>query len=83
MREVISRVPPSDSSILMGGFITASLVLMGAAIGFGVGIFLDFSTQVIGSLLAISFASLAVMVLTYHRLFHDHRIVIEYDEDLW
>lgn len=83
MREVISRVPPSDSAMLMGGFITASLVLMTAGIGFGTGVLLGFSTPVIGSLLAISFASLAVMVLTYHRLFHAHRIVIEYDEDLW
>ncbi|MFW5918780.1 MAG: hypothetical protein ACOCSF_01110 [Halanaeroarchaeum sp.] len=69
--------------MLMGGFITASLALMTTGIGFGAGVVLGFSTQVIGSLLAVAFASLAVMALTYHRLFHEHRIVIEYDEDLW
>jgi len=83
MREVLSRAPPSDSSVLMGAFITISLVLMGAGLGFGAGILLGASTAVIGSLLAVSFASLGAMALLYHRLFHDHRIVLEYDEDLW
>lgn len=83
MREVISRVPPSDSSMLVGAFITTSLVLMAAAVGFGAGIFIGVSTPVLGSLLAVSFASLAVMAVLYHRLFHEHRIVLEYDEDLW
>ncbi|MGM0397619.1 MAG: hypothetical protein ACQEQY_01365 [Halobacteriota archaeon] len=83
MREVISRVPSSDSTMLEGAFIAVSLLLTAAAIGFGAGIFLDASTQVLGTLLAVSFASIAVMAVLYHRLFHDHRIVIEYDEDLW
>ncbi|MFB6069974.1 MAG: hypothetical protein ABEJ76_03045 [Halanaeroarchaeum sp.] len=83
MREVISRTPTSDSSLLMGGFITLSLVLLSAAIGFAVGVFVDLSTTVLGVLLAVSFASIAGMTVTYHRMFHDHRIVLEYDEDLW
>ena len=83
MREVISRTPPTDSSTVLGAFITLSLVLIGASAGFATGIFLEVSTPVLGTTLAIAFASLAGMVLLYHRLFHDHRIVIEYDEDLW
>lgn len=83
MREVISRQPPADSSTLMGAFITVSLVLIAASIGFAAGVFLDVSTPVLGTTLAVAFASLAGMVLLYHRLFQDHRIVIEYDEDLW
>lgn len=83
MREVLSRVPPSDSTLLEGAFITVSLVLAGAAIGFGAGIFLEFGTAILGTLLAVSFASIALMALLYHRLFHEHRILIEYDEDLW
>ena len=83
MHEVISRVGPSDSPRLFGGFIVLSLVLAVASIGFAVGIFLEFATTVLGVLLALAFASLGGMVLTYHRLFHPHRIVLEYDDDLW
>ncbi|MFB6081747.1 MAG: hypothetical protein ABEJ67_02890 [Halanaeroarchaeum sp.] len=83
MRDVISRAPATDDSRLMGAFIVLSLVLTSAAIGFGVGVFIDLSTAVLGVLLALSFISIAGMTLTYHRLFHDHRIFIEYDEDLW
>ncbi|MFW6003723.1 MAG: hypothetical protein ACOCPT_04820 [Halanaeroarchaeum sp.] len=83
MREVISRAAASDSTPLEGAFIAVSLLLTGAAIGFGAGIFLEVSTPVLGTLLALSFAAVAVMAVLYHRLFYDHRIVIEYDEDLW
>lgn len=83
MREVISRAAASDSTTLEGAFIAVSLLLTGAAIGFGAGIFLEVSTPVLGTLLALSFAAVAVMAVLYHRLFYDHRIVIEYDEDLW
>ena len=83
MREVISSVPPSDSPALLTGFITLSLVLASASITFGVGVFLDFSTTILGVLLATSFAAISGMTLLYHRMSHEHRIVIEYDEDLW
>lgn len=83
MREIISRVPPSDSSTVTGAFIALSLVLVGASTGFAAGIFLEVSTPVLGTTLAIAFASLAGMTLLYHRLFHEHRIIVEYDEDLW
>ena len=68
---------------MMGLFIVLSLVLMSASIGFGVGVFIDLSTTILGVLLAVSFASIAGMAMLYHRLFHEHRIVLEYDEDLW
>ncbi|MFB6124450.1 MAG: hypothetical protein ABEJ59_00640 [Halanaeroarchaeum sp.] len=83
MREVISRAPPSDSTRLMGAFILLSLTLLSAAVGFGVGVFVDFPTSVLGVLLAAAFAAIAGMAMTYHRMFHEHRIVLEYDEDLW
>lgn len=83
MHEVLSRVEPSDSPRLFGAFIVLSLVLAAASIGFAIGIFLEVTTMVLGVLLALAFASLGGMVLTYHRLFHAHRIVMEYDEDLW
>lgn len=83
MREVISSVPPTDSSYVMGGFISLSLVLAMAGLGFGGGVLLGTSTTILGVLLAIAFASIAGMAVLYHRLFHEHRIVIEYNEDLW
>lgn len=83
MHEVISRVEPSDSQALMAGFILLSLLLMVSAIGFAAGIFLDVTTSVLGVLLALSFGSIGGMILTYHRLFQEHRIVLESDEDLW
>ncbi|MEF8771195.1 hypothetical protein [Halodesulfurarchaeum sp.] len=83
MHEVISRVEPSDSSILLGGFIVLSLLLTVSSIGFAIGIFLEMETMVLGVLLALSFASLGGMVLAVHRLFYPHRIVLEHDEELW
>lgn len=83
MHEVISRVEPSDSPVLLGGFILLSLLLTVSSIGFAVGIFLELSTMVLGVLLALSFASLAGMILSVHRMFQPHRIVLEYDEELW
>ncbi len=83
MHEVISRVEPSDSSALMAGFILLSLLLTVSSIGFAIGIFLELTTTVLGVLLALAFGSLGGMVLAYHRLFQEHRIVLEYDEDLW
>lgn len=83
MHEIISRVEPSDSSLLMAGFILLSLVLFVSAIGFAAGVFLGVSTTVLGVTLALTFASLGGMVLSYHRLFQPHRIVLEYDEELW
>ncbi|MFB6093397.1 MAG: hypothetical protein ABEJ77_00450 [Halanaeroarchaeum sp.] len=83
MREVISRAEPSDSPWTMTAFIAASLVLAGAGVGFATGIFAGFSTPILGLALVLAFASIATMALTYHRLFHEHRIVLEYDEDLW
>ena len=83
MREVISRVPPSDSELVVGAFIALSLTLMIGAITFAAGIFANFSTPALGVALAVMFASIGGMALTYHRMFHDHRIILEYDEDLW
>lgn len=83
MHEVISRVGPSDSPVLLGAFILLSLVLTVSSLGFAIGIFLELTTMVLGVLLALSFASLGGMVLSAHRMFHDHRIVLEYDEELW
>ena len=83
MHEVLSRVEPTDSPLLQGVFILLSLLLTVSAVGFAAGIFLEASTTVLGVALAISFGSLAGMVLTYHRLFHPHRIVLESDEELW
>ena len=83
MHDVISRVEPSDSPLLMAVFISLSLVLAVSAIGFGAGVFLGLSTTLLGVALALAFASLGGMVLCYHRLFHPHRIVVEYDEELW
>lgn len=83
MHEVISRVEPADSPGLLGAFIVFSLLLTVSALGFAAGVFLGASTTVLGVALALSFASLGGMVLTYHRLFQAHRVVLEYDEELW
>jgi hypothetical protein len=83
MHEVISRVEPSDSPLLLGVFILLSLLLTVSSIGFAIGIFLEVATMVLGVLLALSFASLGGMVLAVHRLFQPHRIVLEHDEELW
>lgn len=83
MHEVLSRRAASDSQRLLGGFILLSLLLAGVSIGFAVGIFLELSAAILGVLLATAFASMGGMVLAYHRLFHDHRIVLEHGEDLW
>ncbi|MDZ7850826.1 MAG: hypothetical protein U5K70_08570 [Halodesulfurarchaeum sp.] len=83
MHEIISRVEPADSPRLLAVFILLSIVLSVASIGFAAGIFLEFTTTVLGVLLALAFASMGGMVLSYHRLFQEHRIVLESDEDLW
>lgn len=83
MHEIISRVEPANSPRLLGGFILLSIGLTVASIGFAAGIFLEFTTTALGVLLAIAFASIGGMILTAHRLFQEHRIVLEYDEDLW
>lgn len=83
MHEIISRVGPADSPGLLAGFILLSITLTVGSIGFAAGIFLEFTTTILGILLAVSFASIGGMILTYHRLFQEHRIVLEYDEDLW
>ena len=83
MREVISSVPPTNSPTLQGAFILTSLVLTGAALGFAAGVLLGLSTAVLGTLLATAFLSIALMAILYHRLFHEHRMMLEYDEELW
>lgn len=83
MSEVISRVKHTESPRVFGGFILLSLLLAGSSIGFAVGIFLEVTTTILGVLLAVAFVAMGGMVLAYHRLFHDHRIVIESGEDLW
>ena len=83
MHEVISEVEPSSSSKIYGAFIVLSLILAAASIGFAVGVFLPLATMYLGVLLAVAFASMGGMILAYHRLFHPHRIVLEYDDDLW
>lgn len=83
MHEIISRVEPADSPGLFAGFILLSIGLTAASIGFAAGIFLNFTTTVLGVLLAVAFASIGGMILTAHRLFQEHRIVLETDEDLW
>jgi hypothetical protein len=83
MAEVLSRVAAADSDGLVAGFVLLSLVLAAASIGFAVGVFLEVGAAVLGSLLAAAFASMGGMVLAYHRLTHDHRIVHEHGEELW
>jgi predicted outer membrane lipoprotein len=83
MTEVLSRVPAADSDGLVAGFVLLSLVLAGASIGFAIAIFLELGALILGVLLAAAFAALGGMVLAYHRLSHDHRIVREHGEELW
>lgn len=83
MHEIISEVAPSTSGKHVFAFIALSIGLMGAGLVFAVGVFTGMAQTYLGIVLAAGFLMLAGMLLLYDRMSTPHRIVLEYDEDLW
>lgn len=83
MHEIISEAAPSTSGKHVFAFIALSIGLLLDGVVFAVGVFTGMDQTYLGIILAAGFLMLAGMVLLYDRMTTAHRIVLEYDEDLW
>lgn len=89
MHEIISEAESSTSGRHVFVFIAASLGLVLAAVVFVYGVFAGFvsdpatNQMYLGVVLSGAFALLAVILYLYFRMLAPHRIVLEYDEELW
>ena len=83
MIEVISETKPSTSGLGVAAFVALSLGLTVVGLGFAYGVIAGVSQTLLGVVLSAGFAILAAMLVLYSRLSTPHRIVLEYDEDLW
>ncbi|MFB6268031.1 MAG: hypothetical protein ABEI31_10255 [Halodesulfurarchaeum sp.] len=83
MNEEVSTAAPSTSGRLVAAFITFSVALFVVGVAFAGGVVMGLSQTVLGVVLAIGFALLAGMLLLYYRMTAPHRILVEYDEELW
>lgn len=83
MREIVSEAPPSASRRLFALAVVLSLSLIWVGFAIVLEVFGAANPLVLGLNVGIGFAVMALLALTYYRLFHPHRIVIERGEDLW
>lgn len=89
MHEIVSEAEASTSGKHVFVFIAASLSLFVLALAFAYGVLFGFVSEpatnqtYLGVVLGLGFAMLAVIVYLYFRMTAPHRIVLEYDEDLW
>ena len=89
MHEIVSEAKASTSGKHVFVFIAASLGLFVLALAFAYGVLFGFVSEpatnqtYLGVILGLGFGTLAVIVYLYFRMTVPHRIVLEYDEDLW
>lgn len=83
MHEVLSEAGADDSGATAYGFIAVSVALVVVGIAFAYGVFAGVSQPVLGVILSVGFALLAVGMLLYFRIVSPHRIIMEADEELW
>ncbi|MFB6113349.1 MAG: hypothetical protein ABEJ58_04510 [Halodesulfurarchaeum sp.] len=83
MHEVVSEAEATHSSTVAIAFIALSLALFLVGVAFAAGVFLGASQTVLGLVLTAGFAMVPVVLVLYHRLTRPHRVLLEYDEDLW
>jgi hypothetical protein len=83
MHEIISEAPPSTSGKHVFAFIALSIGVILVGVVFAFGVFTGMNQTYLGVVLAAGFAILAGMLVLYDRMSTAHRIVLEYDEDLW
>jgi hypothetical protein len=89
MNDIISQAEASTSGRHVFVFVAASLGLLAVGLAFAYGVFAGFVSDpatnqtYLGVILAVGFALLGVMLYLYFRMAVPHRIVLEYDEDLW
>ncbi|MFB6153315.1 MAG: hypothetical protein ABEJ27_03590 [Halodesulfurarchaeum sp.] len=83
MHEEVSAAGPSTSGRQVAAFITFSIGLFLVGLAFAGGVVIGLSQTLLGVLLAIGFALLGGMTLLYYRMTASHRILLEYDEELW
>lgn len=89
MNEIISEATASTSGKHVFVFVAASLGLFVVGLAFAYGVLVGFVSDpatnqtYLGVVLGSGFALLAVIVYLYFRMTAPHRIVLEYDEDLW
>ncbi|MFB6165330.1 MAG: hypothetical protein ABEJ31_09250 [Haloarculaceae archaeon] len=84
MREIVDVSAPTDRRRLATVvYVVLSLALVFVAIQFTREVFGAGDPTVLGLDLAMGFALIGLMALAYYRLFLEHRLVLERDEDLW